>query len=465
MVAAALNADEVASLEFVPSDAVRPGYLALKSALSSVARSDPYLLSASIYALGPNGAVSGVVSSEPGAPGYMPPGFFLGVFRESPDGAPGGFVAGPRDFGGVSCFTAHAPLPGVPGTVRAVLALRVRAGDWARRINEARAVPLRVSLLMAVLLLGFFAALRLRRSHELIVQAEERRYSSLVGSMQEGLVYCRLVEDENGRPVDFVLQDMNPAAEKMTGFGIDEVRGRTITQVMPTYRDRLAKWIDFFGTVAREGRTRSREVLFAPRGRWFLMRGFSWERGSFAISLADITERIQAEQEHRRLALHDPLTELPNRRLFRDRLDQAIARADRAKVRCAVLYMDLNDFKAVNDTHGHALGDLVLAEVASRLKGCMRRSDTLARIGGDEFVAVVPEISGPGEIAAVSEKIQTAMARPFEFGDVAVRLGVSIGVAVYPEHGDDAQTVLVRADAAMYRGKGDKSRRFVLYDG
>ena len=367
--------------------------------------------------------------------------------------------------GGVSCFTAHAPLSVTPDAPRSVLALRVRAGDWARRINEARAVPLRVSLLMVVLLLGFFAALRLRRSHELIVQAEEHRYRSLVGSMQEGLFYCRLIEDENGRPRDFEFLDMNPAAEKMTGFCINQVRGRTITQVLPDYRDRLAKWIDFFGTVTRDGRTRSREILFTPSGRWFFMRGFSWEQGSFAISLADITERIQAEQEHRRLALHDPLTELPNRRLFRDRLDQAIARADRAKVRCAVLYMDLNDFKTVNDTHGHALGDLVLAEVASRLKACMRRSDTLARIGGDEFVAVVPEISGPEEIAAVSVKIQSAMARPFEFGGVAVRLGVSIGVAVYPEHGDDAQTVLVRADAAMYRGKGDKSRQFVLYDG
>ena len=135
-----------------------------------------------------------------------------------------------------------------------------------------------------------------------------------------------------------------------------------------------------------------------------------------------------------------PLTELPNRRLFRDRLDQALARADRSGMKCAVLYLDLNDFKAVNDNFGHAFGDVVLTEVADRLRECMRRSDTLARIGGDEFVAVVPEIKDINEVAVVAGKIKHVMSRPFRFGERVAMVGVSIGVSIYPDHGTDAGT-------------------------
>lgn len=471
MVAAALDREKLSRLQFRPSDVTEPAYLTLKSILSDVARTDDRVASVTLYAPGESTGTVGVVSTSPEAVGYLPPG---SPFETSLDeaaakelllsGTP--YVVGPMVREGKVFMAAHVPVMRSDGDEMGMaLAIDVNAGAWARKVNEVRAGPLRVALLASVLLLGFFFTIRLHGRHEQRMRAEERRYRSLFESMQEGMVYCRLIEDAQERPVDFEFLDMNHAAEKLTGFTLEAVKGRTIRELLPAYTDRLLKWIDYFGTVAKAGRTRSRELFFAPRGRWFLMRGFSWERGMFVISLSDITERHLSEQEHRRLALHDPLTELPNRRLFRDRLDQAIAVADRNKTRCAVLYMDLNDFKAVNDTYGHALGDLVLAEVARRLKRCMRRSDTLARIGGDEFVAVIPDVDGNGQVATVSSKIQSAMSQPFEFDGTAVQLGVSIGVAVYPDHGEDAKTVLVRADAAMYQGKGDKNRLFVLYEG
>lgn len=460
-----------AILDAEPGEAFLNGgeadYLRLKRRLAAMIRGDPGLGFAAVYVLTPVGPRTCAVSAGPDDPRYLAPGDrFPGVADAAGEealrrGTP--VVQKQEDIplrGGARVHLALAG--GGPGL--AVLTLDASDPEWLRIMSRARLAPLRMTLLGSVLLLGFFCTLRVRRVHESKVRASERRYHSLFVSMQEGVIYCRILEDGHDRPADFEILDMNPAAEKLTGFPRQEVVGRRVTELFPESRDELMKWIDYFGTVARTGRTRSREMLFTPRRRWFLVRGFSWRTGSFAISMTDVTERRLAEQEHKRLALHDPLTELPNRRLFRDRLDQAVARADRNGTKCAVLYLDLNEFKTVNDTHGHAYGDMVLAEVARRLKSCMRRSDTLARIGGDEFVAVVPEFDGPEEIAAVASKIQTAMSKPFAFGGQAVVLGVSIGVGVYPDHGEDAGTVLVRADAAMYKGKGDRSRQFVFYD-
>ncbi|WP_461210277.1 diguanylate cyclase domain-containing protein [Desulfocurvus sp. DL9XJH121] len=472
LVAAALDRELLQHLRFEARDQADPAFQALGRSLRAVMRLDTGLAHAAIYGITERGAVTGVVAAEPDSPRWQPPGSVfsgslgrldLDIFRNTGKPMMTGPYRGPYGSGA----TVHVPLlgDGVSRPVRAALTLDVRARDWLRMVQGARMEPLRMSLLASVFLLGFFSTLRVRRFQEDRIQVSERRYRSLFVSMQEGVVYCRITSGDRGRPEDFQVLDMNPAAEKLLGLSRDAVVGRTAMDLFAEYKDQMLKWIDYFGTVARTGRTRSREMYYLPRKQWLLVRGFSWERGSFAISMADITERRVSEQEHRRLALHDPLTELPNRRLFRDRLDQAIARADRTGTKCAVLYLDLNDFKMVNDTRGHAYGDLVLAEVARRLKSCMRRSDTLARIGGDEFVAVVPEFGGLDEIAVVADKIQQAMAEPFVFGGETAEVGVSIGVGVYPDHGDDAETVLVSADAAMYRGKGDRDRQFVLYEG
>jgi len=377
-----------------------------------------------------------------------------------------GVVSGPvRDEWGAFVVAHHAvaQVPG-GGRVLAALALEFDAHGWGRAMAHQRLVVLRQALLGTALLLAFFIAMQMVQAQTLRTEESERKYRSLFHSMQEGVAYCRIVADAEGKAVDFVFLDVNPAAEALTGIPRESYLGRSALELFPGQREKLYRWIDFLGTVARTQHTRSGEMFFAPREVWFSVRAFSWEPGYFAMTVNDITRRRLVEEEQRRQAMHDPLTDLPNRRLFQDRLEQTMAQVDRSGGCCAVFYMDLNDFKQVNDTHGHEFGDAVLREVAARLKACIRKSDTLARIGGDEFTAVVFCGEGQGTVETVAAKMQAAVAEPIQVGDVRVRLGVSIGVSLYPRHGADAATVLTRADAAMYRGKGDRSVCFVLYE-
>jgi diguanylate cyclase (GGDEF)-like protein len=173
-----------------------------------------------------------------------------------------------------------------------------------------------------------------------------------------------------------------------------------------------------------------------------------------------LQEFLREQEELRRLATHDPLTLLPNRALFRDRVEQALSRARRGKHLVAVAYLDLDGFKAVNDGHGHDAGDALLVEVARRLKGAIRESDTLARLGGDEFALVLEGLdSAAAAEYALTEKVLRAVTAPVDLRSgpkdrvVVVHPGVSIGVAVFPEHADGAEQLTARADTAMYAAK------------
>lgn len=169
-----------------------------------------------------------------------------------------------------------------------------------------------------------------------------------------------------------------------------------------------------------------------------------------STQIATAIERKQAQDRLRHMAHHDALTGLPNRPLFYDRLDVALRRAHRDRELVALLYLDLDDFKDINDTWGHHAGDLVLVQVARRLLDCVRESDTVARMGGDEFTVLLTNIAEPGAAEIAVEKIRRAMAEPFDLGETSTRLTASIGVAVHPVDGEDAETLLRRADAGMY---------------
>jgi two-component system cell cycle response regulator len=169
----------------------------------------------------------------------------------------------------------------------------------------------------------------------------------------------------------------------------------------------------------------------------------------------DITERKLAAERVEHLAHYDLLTDLPNRALFTDRLQQALALVRRDRGMLAVLFLDLDKFKPVNDTLGHDIGDLLLKKVAACLvASCMQReSDTVSRIGGDEFVILLAQIDDPQDCAAVAQKVLDTLSQPFRIGGNTIEISVSVGIAVYPQHGDGALTLLKNADAAMYRAK------------
>ena len=173
------------------------------------------------------------------------------------------------------------------------------------------------------------------------------------------------------------------------------------------------------------------------------------------------TERQAAENQHQ--ALHDGLTGLPNRTLLRDRTGQAIRQADRELVPAALLLIDLDRFKEVNDTLGHHYGDQLLIQVGERLQAVLREVDTVARLGGDEFAVLLPKIATAEGAVVVAKKLQAALEEPFTIDDLTLDVEASIGLALYPDHGNDPEELLQRADIAMYAAK-DTHAELVLFD-
>ena len=151
--------------------------------------------------------------------------------------------------------------------------------------------------------------------------------------------------------------------------------------------------------------------------------------------------------------MHDPLTGLANRVLFRERLLQCIREAKRFERKFAVLYLDLDFFKAVNDQHGHDIGDLLLQEVGKRLSCLVREADTVARLGGDEFAIIIESLAEPANVAVVAEKCVDALSLPFLLGGIECRIGCSIGVAIYPDDATTDDGLLKKSDDAMYEAK------------
>ncbi|MFZ5654127.1 MAG: putative bifunctional diguanylate cyclase/phosphodiesterase [Pseudomonadota bacterium] len=177
---------------------------------------------------------------------------------------------------------------------------------------------------------------------------------------------------------------------------------------------------------------------------------------NYVVMFTDLSQTKKTQEELRHLATHDNLTDLPNRRLFLDRLDQGLRRARRERRELVVLFVDLDDFKAINDTHGHHVGDEILCEAARRLRAAVRQSDTVARLAGDEFTVLA---EGPREEAdALAAKVAACFARPFAVADHRLQVTASVGVAVYPDDGADIEHLMQRADRSMYDAKARRKR-------
>lgn len=182
-----------------------------------------------------------------------------------------------------------------------------------------------------------------------------------------------------------------------------------------------------------------------------------------AVAAFVVRRTYHANRERAYLATHDPLTGLPNRLLVTDRIEQALARARRHEHPVAVMFLDLDRFKIVNDSLGHKAGDELLVEIANRLRACIRVSDTVARLGGDEFVIVIEDAVGTSDAATIAQKIIGSVGKPMQLGDHEVFSGVSIGIATYPESGANMQDLLKHADTAMYHAKEAGRNNFQFY--
>ncbi len=180
--------------------------------------------------------------------------------------------------------------------------------------------------------------------------------------------------------------------------------------------------------------------------------------------IENISQRKAYEEELKYLALYDSLTKLPNRYLFFERLNQAIAQNNRAKSMLAVLILDLDKFKEVNDTLGHLIGDALLKEVAQRLKSIVcRESDIVARLGGDEFIILLSPISKKEDALHIAKKIHNQLAKPFYIEENIISISSSIGIALHPEHGKNEKNLVASADKALYEVKNTNKDNFKLF--
>ena len=224
----------------------------------------------------------------------------------------------------------------------------------------------------------------------------------------------------------------------------------------------ITKAVDTGATVKVQARLHTRRAVL-----WFelqITHYFSPQGKSELLAVGrDITEQQATEERLRHLATHDALTGLPNRSLLTDRLQMAIAQAKRTGRGFSVLALDLDRFKKVNDALGHVIGDALLRVAADRLRETLRNVDTLARVGGDEFVAILPAAIAEPEIQTVARRMIAAMQRPFEVQGHTLYVGASLGASMYPEHGDDEVRLLSHADTAMCRAKETGKARCVIY--
>ncbi|MDP2848591.1 MAG: diguanylate cyclase [Humidesulfovibrio sp.] len=248
----------------------------------------------------------------------------------------------------------------------------------------------------------------------------------------------------------------NPGMERLLGCTLEDTPSLAVLadRIFPHPEERRA-FVTSLQADMEKDNPPERVFAFQHKSgarRWCRLKVSPMHGERLVLNAQDMTEIKASEERVRHMALHDNLTGLPNRQLFLDRLDQALRRAKRAGVSVALLYIDLDHFKSLNDTYGHAHGDRVLVETGLRLRACVRESDTVARLGGDEFVVVLPDLLQVDDALPVAAKIQQSLFDP-EAGGGRMFLGASVGLACYPEHGQDQDSLLARADAAMYEAK------------
>lgn len=294
------------------------------------------------------------------------------------------------------------------------------------------------------------------------LEKSQSQLQAIIHNAMDGIIMI----NEAGEVLGF-----NPAAEQIFGYPKQEVLGKNLSMLMPEpvrseHDAYLSRYLQTGqGNILGIG---GREVeAVRSNGEQFPMELSASEmvlggQRYFVGIVRDITERKQAEEKIAHLAHYDYLTDLPNRALFLDNLEQAVSLAKRNQYKVVVFFLDLDGFKKVNDTLGHDAGDLLLRGVSSRLKQTIRASDTVARVGGDEFIFVLNGIESDENIALMAKKVIAALSVPFDLKGQQCRVGGSLGIAIYPDDSTDPEALVKQADNAMYLSKqsGKNTYRF-----
>jgi diguanylate cyclase (GGDEF)-like protein/PAS domain S-box-containing protein len=294
------------------------------------------------------------------------------------------------------------------------------------------------------------------------LEKSQSQLQAIIHNAMDGIIMI----NETGEVLGF-----NPAAEQIFGYSKQDILGKNLNMLMPEpVRSEHDGYINRYlqtgqGKILGIG---GREVVAVRRnGEQFPMELSASEmmlggQRYFVGIVRDITERKQAEQKIAHLAHYDYLTDLPNRALFLDNLEHAVSLARRNQYKVVVFFLDLDGFKKVNDTLGHDAGDMLLRGVSKRLRETIRASDTVARVGGDEFIFVLNGIESDENTALMAKKIIAALSVPFDLKGQQCRVGGSLGIAIFPDDSTDSETLIKQADDAMYLAKqsGKNTYRF-----
>lgn len=294
-------------------------------------------------------------------------------------------------------------------------------------------------------------------------RAREQRLANVLGTVRDAIITI----DQKGK-----VQSINAAGEAMFGYPKNLVLGQNIKMLMPSqyaehhdnYLDRYVKTgeselID--NSMEFEGQHANGAVFPIELSVTEMMEG---NQRLFTGVIRNITERKKALEKIQYMAHHDALTKLPNRNLYIERVERAIYRSKRSNKPLALMFVDLDKFKPINDELGHEAGDVVLKTVAERMLACVRQSDTVARFGGDEFVAILENLDHPESASVVAKKVIAALLEPITVpGDISATVGASIGISIFPDDGQTMDELARAADEAMYAVKEEGRNNFKFY--
>ncbi|MDZ7676018.1 MAG: EAL domain-containing protein [Acidimicrobiales bacterium] len=281
-------------------------------------------------------------------------------------------------------------------------------------------------------------------------EAERAVYGEVVENLDTAIL---VAHPDQSRGDDLVVAAANPAAATVFGMAGKRLVGTPVVHLLQSAEEDAAEHV---AAVAKDGERVDLDRVGGigiDRQKTYALHAFALPDDAVGLTLDDVTESTMVATALRRQALHDGLTGLPNRTLLRDRLQYALADARRRGEQVALILLDLNHFKDVNDALGHQYGDRLLTAFSRRLQNLLRECDTIARLGGDEFALLLTDAT-PDGASRVVKKVTEAMQEPFEIGGVTVQTTASVGVALFPDHADDADLLTQRADVAMYNAKG-----------
>lgn len=313
-----------------------------------------------------------------------------------------------------------------------------------------------------VLANNIMAHLDLHLSHKQIRQyvADLQLAATIFDASSEAMIVTDL--DNN-------IVTVNPAFTTTTGYTLEEVRGKN-PKILQSGKQSPAFYREMWHTLSCSGHWDGEVWNLRKNGEiyaeWLSINVIYNEDGTKRMHVAiftDITKKKRANELVWRHANYDHLTQLPNRRLFGDRLEQNLKTAHRNRETLGLMFIDLDHFKPINDTHGHHLGDKLLKQAADRINQCVRSVDTVARIGGDEFTVILPKLGDPQHAGKLAGTIIQSLNAPFYIDGLTLEISASIGITLYPKDASDAEQLVKHADAAMYQAKNSGRSRFGYY--